>query len=79
MEMLHQLARGEGFGKVIGLGIRRLKKLFADEYGADPGFVNDIGMECKGMEYSEYVTKNPWLCRAAMDWRSRVLSMTKPG
>jgi len=57
MEMLHQLARGEGFGKVIGLGILRLKKLFADEYGADPGFVNDIGMECKGMEYSEYVTK----------------------
>ena len=57
MEMLHQLARGEGFGKTIGLGIHRLKKLFIKEYGADPQFLQDIGMECKGMEYSEYVTK----------------------
>lgn len=57
MEMLHQMARGEGFGKTIGLGIRRLKKLFVEKYGADPGFLNDIGMECKGMEYSEYITK----------------------
>jgi len=57
MEMLHQMARGEGFGKIIGLGIRRLKQKFIEEYGADPQFLQDIGMECKGMEYSEYVTK----------------------
>jgi len=57
MEMLHQLARGEGFGNTVGLGIRRLKKLFIEKYNADPGFLQDIGMECKGMEYSEYVTK----------------------
>ncbi|MDP8268722.1 MAG: aldehyde ferredoxin oxidoreductase C-terminal domain-containing protein, partial [Candidatus Tenebribacter davisii] len=57
MEMLHQLARGEGFGNTVGLGIRRLKKLFTEKYNADPKFLQDIGMECKGMEYSEYVTK----------------------
>ncbi len=57
IEMLHKMARGEGFGKIIGLGIRRMKKLFVEEYGADAAFLQDIGMECKGMEYSEYVTK----------------------
>ncbi len=57
LEVLHQMARGEGFGVVMGQGIRRMKKKFIEEYGADPQFVKDIGMECKGLEYSEYVTK----------------------
>ncbi len=57
MELLHQIARGEGFGLVFGQGIRRMKKIFADEYGGDPKFLQDIGMEAKGMEYSEYITK----------------------
>jgi aldehyde:ferredoxin oxidoreductase len=57
LEALHQMGRGEGFGVVIGQGIRRMKGLFAAEYGADPQFLQDIGMEAKGLEYSEYVTK----------------------
>ena len=57
MELLHQTARGEGFGKIFGQGIRRMKKIFAQEYGGDPQFLQDIGMESKGLEYSEYVTK----------------------
>jgi aldehyde:ferredoxin oxidoreductase len=57
MELLHQTARGEGFGKVFGQGIRRMKKIFAQEYGGHPDFMQDIGMESKGLEYSEYVTK----------------------
>ena len=57
LEVLHQIGRGEGFGKIVGQGIRRMKEYFVKEYGADPDFLNDIGMECKGMEYSEYVTK----------------------
>ena len=57
LELLHQMARGEGFGKIAGQGIRRMKEHFVKEFGADPDFLNDIGMECKGMEYSEYVTK----------------------
>jgi len=57
LEILHQMGRGEGFGAIVGQGIRRMKERFVREYGADPAFLNDIGMECKGMEYSEYVTK----------------------
>ena len=57
MELLHQMARGEGFGAVVGQGIRRMKKLFAEKYGADPKIMRDIGMEAKGLEFSEYVTK----------------------
>lgn len=57
LELLHQLARGEGFGKVAGTGVRQMKKLFIEEYGADPKFLQDIGMENKGLEYSQYVSK----------------------
>ena len=57
LEVLHQMGRGEGFGVTVGLGIRRMKRIFAEQYGADPGFLQDIGMEAKGLEYSEYVTK----------------------
>ncbi len=57
LEVLHQMARGEGFGTVVGQGARRMKKMFADEYGADAQFLQDIAMECKGLEYSEYVPK----------------------
>ncbi len=57
MELLHQLARGEGFGKTAGLGTRKLKKLFAENGWGDASFLNDIGMENKGLEYSEYVSK----------------------
>ena len=57
LELVHQMARGEGFGAVVGQGIRRMKKIFAEKYGADPAIMNDIGMEAKGLEFSEYVTK----------------------
>jgi aldehyde:ferredoxin oxidoreductase len=57
LEFVHQMARGEGFGVVVGRGVRRMKKLFTDKYGADPKVLQDIGMEAKGLEFSEYVTK----------------------
>ncbi|MCK4313288.1 aldehyde:ferredoxin oxidoreductase [Candidatus Bathyarchaeota archaeon] len=57
MELLHQMARGEGFGVVVGQGIRRMKRLFAEKYGANLKVMQDIGMEAKGLEFSEYVTK----------------------
>lgn len=57
MELLHQMSRGEGFGKLAGLGIRRLKTIFIEEYGANKDFLEDIGMEQKGLEYSEYLPK----------------------
>ncbi len=57
LELLHQMARGEGFGRVVGQGVRRMKQYFAETYGTDPQFLHDIGMEVKGLEFSEYVTK----------------------
>ncbi len=57
MEMLHQMARGEGFGKIAGLGVRKMKELFAKNGWGDAQFMRDIGMENKGLEYSQYVSK----------------------
>ena len=57
LELLHQMSRGEGFGYHIGLGVRRLKQYFAEEFGADRAFLEDIGMEQKGLEVSEYLPK----------------------
>jgi len=57
IELLHQMGRGEGFGKIAGQGVRYMKKYFVEHFGADPQFVQDIGMEAKGLEYSEYVSK----------------------
>ncbi|HXZ98234.1 MAG TPA: aldehyde ferredoxin oxidoreductase C-terminal domain-containing protein, partial [Candidatus Acidoferrum sp.] len=57
LELVHQMATGDGFGVVVGQGVRRMKQIFAEKYGADPKILNDIGMESKGLEFSEYVTK----------------------
>jgi aldehyde:ferredoxin oxidoreductase len=51
------MARGEGFGRTVGQGVRRMKSIFAREFGADPTLMADIGMEAKGLEFSEYMTK----------------------
>jgi aldehyde:ferredoxin oxidoreductase len=57
MELLHQLARGEGFGLIAGMGVRKMKVMFIEKGWGDPQFINDIGMENKGLEYSQYISK----------------------
>ncbi len=57
MEVIHQMASGEGFGVIVGQGIRLMKKIFTEKYGVEPKEMEDIGMEAKGLEFSEYVTK----------------------
>ncbi len=57
MELLHLVAKGEGFGKIAGLGVRKLKEYFAEKGWGDAAFMQDIGMENKGLEYSQYVSK----------------------
>lgn len=57
LELIHQMARGEGIGKIAGQGVRNCKRYLVQNYNADSKFLDDIGMECKGMEFSEYVTK----------------------
>jgi aldehyde:ferredoxin oxidoreductase len=57
MELLHQLARGEGFGPIAGMGVRKMKEMFAEKGWGDPQYLFDIAMENKGLEYSQYVSK----------------------
>lgn len=57
LTLLHQMSRGEGFGSLVGQGVKRLKQEFAERFGANPSIMADIGMESKGLEFSEYVTK----------------------
>jgi len=57
LELLHQMSRNEGIGVQVGRGVRRMKEYFAKEFGADPVLMQDIGMEIKGLEYSEYMPK----------------------
>ncbi len=57
LECLHEMAQGKGFGVDVGQGIRWLKNKWVKEYDANPNFLQDIGMEVKGLEFSEYVPK----------------------
>jgi aldehyde:ferredoxin oxidoreductase len=57
MELLHRVSRGEGFGPIAGKGVRKMKEIFARNGWGDAGFLQDIGMENKGLEYSQYVSK----------------------
>ncbi|HUX94330.1 MAG TPA: aldehyde ferredoxin oxidoreductase C-terminal domain-containing protein [Bacteroidales bacterium] len=57
LELLHMLARGEGFGVIAGAGTRKMKELFIKNGWGDPDLLFDIAMENKGLEYSQYMSK----------------------
>jgi len=57
LEVLHQMSHGEGIGVKIGHGVRWMKNWLIKEHNADAEFLQDIGMEVKGLEYSEYMGK----------------------
>jgi aldehyde:ferredoxin oxidoreductase len=57
LELLHRVSRGEDFGKIAGLGVRKMKELFIKNGWGDSAFLNDIAMENKGLEYSQYMSK----------------------
>ncbi|HOW40608.1 MAG TPA: aldehyde ferredoxin oxidoreductase C-terminal domain-containing protein [Bacteroidales bacterium] len=57
LELLHLTARGEGFGRIAGRGVRKMKELFIANKWGDPGLIFDIAMENKGLEYSQYMSK----------------------
>lgn len=57
LELLHQMARGEGFGVTVGLGVSRMQELFGSNGRGGASLVRDIGMQVKGLEYSPYVSK----------------------
>jgi len=56
LTLLHQMADGEGFGVDVGQGVRWMKQKWGKD-GKHADFLQDIGMEVKGLEFSEYVTK----------------------
>jgi aldehyde:ferredoxin oxidoreductase len=63
--LLHEIANGQGFGKIAGQGVARGKKWVAERYAARNGTsqdavmaeLNKFGMEVKGLEFSMYITK----------------------
>lgn len=63
--LIHQIAKGDGFGKIAGQGVARGKKWVAEKYAAGNGAsvedviaeLNKFGMELKGLEFSMYITK----------------------
>ncbi len=59
LELLHRIAKGdEGeFIKVAAKGARRVKDWINQHGWGDKQLVEDAGMESKGLEFSEYVTK----------------------
>ncbi len=57
MELLHQMSSGEGFGLIAGNGVEYCKKYFVENFGADPAVMHDIGMCGKGLEVSQYMSK----------------------
>jgi aldehyde:ferredoxin oxidoreductase len=57
LALVHQMADGAGFGQIVGQGIRQMKAIFAEKFGADAALMQDVGMEAKGLEFSEYISK----------------------
>lgn len=59
MELVHRIAAGDDneFIKIAGKGARRVKDWLKTKNWGDPQLIEDTGMESKGLEYSEYVTK----------------------
>ncbi len=58
LAVMHEIAEGKGFGgEHFGKGVAYLQKYFAEKFGVDSEHMHDIGMQHKGLEYSEYVTK----------------------
>ena len=53
MSVVNRIAAGEGFGQIAGQGVRRMKKIFAEKGWGDARFLQDIGMEAKGLALLE--------------------------
>lgn len=56
-QILHDMADGKRFGVLAGKGVKFLAGHFASEYGADPQLLKDIALHGKGLEQSEYISK----------------------
>ena len=59
LELMHKIAQGDKneFIQIAAKGIRRVKDWVIKKGWGDKQLIEDIGMESKGLEFSEYVTK----------------------
>jgi len=59
LEFLHRIARGDRteFITIASKGVRRVKDWLIKKGWGEKQLIEDTGMESKGLEYSEYVTK----------------------
>jgi len=59
LEFMHRVAAGDDheFIQVAAKGVRRVKDWLVQKAWGDPQLIEDCGMECKGLEFSEYVCK----------------------
>ncbi|MEM0466571.1 MAG: aldehyde ferredoxin oxidoreductase C-terminal domain-containing protein [Candidatus Thermoplasmatota archaeon] len=59
LEFIHRIAQGDQaeFIRIASQGIRRVKDWILKNGWGDKKLVEDCGMESKGLEFSEYVTK----------------------
>ncbi|HUT80028.1 MAG TPA: aldehyde ferredoxin oxidoreductase C-terminal domain-containing protein [Candidatus Bathyarchaeia archaeon] len=61
MELLHRIAEGKDeFALLYAKGIKKMQEYFKANYGLtaeQKQFIQDIGMQHKGLEFSEYMTK----------------------
>ncbi len=59
LEFMHRMAKGDKdeFIQVASKGIKRIKDWLLKKNWGDEWLINECGMESKGLEYSEYVTK----------------------
>jgi aldehyde:ferredoxin oxidoreductase len=59
LELLHRMAKGDPgeFITIAGKGVRRVKDWILQHGWGAKQLVNETGMESKGLEFSEYVTK----------------------
>ncbi len=63
--LIHEVADGEGFGKIVGQGVARGKEWVVEKYVTRTGTPKDavmaelskFAMEVKGLEFSMYITK----------------------
>jgi aldehyde:ferredoxin oxidoreductase len=56
-QILHDLVEGKRFGVLACKGVKFLAEHFAREYGADPALMKDIALHGKGLEQSQYISK----------------------
>ncbi|MDG6220320.1 MAG: aldehyde ferredoxin oxidoreductase C-terminal domain-containing protein, partial [Candidatus Thermoplasmatota archaeon] len=59
LEFLHRIGKGDQgeFVKVAAKGTRRVKDWLKEKGWGDPMLIEECGMENKGLEYSQYVSK----------------------